>query len=253
MKFSICGMTDMRKYGADFSELNAAAIYTMSNDEFFALRQKIQKGDILPYAANGLVPGSIHLTGPEVNFDTVRNYAENCFGKLSELGIKILVFGSSAAKIVPEGFSMEKAWEQLFEVGRIFSDVAKKYGQTIAVEGLRRAECNIVNTLSDVHYYVEKVNRDNFRMLADFYHIHENGEDISDVKKYKGLLVHCHIAGYIKRAVPTAEEADFIKECITALKEMDYDGAVSFEGSYDVNDVKSITDMFALFKKCADL
>ena len=244
-------MSDMRRYGADFSELSATGVYNMSESDFTAFKEKIQNGDLVPYAVNGLVPGNIHLTGPDVNFDTVREYAEKCFGRLNELGIKMLVFGSSAAKIVPEGFSMEKAWEQLFEVGRIFSNVAEKYGQTIAVEGLRRCECNIVNTLSDVHYYVKKVNRDNFRMLADFYHVHENGEDISDVKKYKGLLVHCHIAGYIKRAVPTPEEADFIKECITALKEMDYDGVLSFEGFFDENDVEGVTNMIESFRQYA--
>ena len=251
MKFAICGMDDMRKFGADFSEINATAIYVMSEDDFASFKERVQKGDVVPYAVNGLVPGNIRLTGPDVNYDTVRNYAEKCFNRLSELGIKMLVFGSSAAKTVPEGFSMEKAWEQLFEVGRIFSDVAKKNGQTIAVEGLRRAECNIVNTLEDVYYYVKNVNRDNFRMLADFYHVHENGENVSDVKKYKGLLVHCHIAGYIKRAVPTPEEADFIKECITALKEMDYDGVLSFEGSYDANDTDGLTNMINSFKQYA--
>ncbi len=38
-------------------------------------------------------------------------------------------------------------------------------------------------------------------MLADFYHMYENGKNISDIKKYKDSLVHCHIAGYITRSV----------------------------------------------------
>lgn len=252
MKFGLCRMVNEKDFNCDYIELSAQSIYAMSEEEFSALKKRVTAGELYPYAVNGLVPGNIRLTGPDVNYDTVKEYADKCFGRLSELDIKTLVFGSSAAKIVPEGFSMEKAWEQLFEVGKIFSDVAAKYGQRIAVEGLRRAECNIVNTLEDVYYYVKNVNRDNFLMLADFYHMYENGEDISDVKKYKDYLIHCHIAGYIKRAVPTAEEADFIKECITALKEMGYDGGVSFEGECDTNDVKSIRDMFTLFKRCAE-
>ncbi len=245
-------MNDVRKYGVDYSELNATEIYNMSENAFASLKERIKKGEIVPYSAICLVPKNIRLTGPDVNYDTVKEYAEKCFGKLSELGIKLLVFGSSGAKHVPDGFPMEKAWEQLFEVGRIFSDTAKKYGQRVAVEGLRRAECNIVNTLEDVYYYVKNVNRDNFLMLADFYHMHENGEDISDVKKYKDYLIHFHIAGYIKRAVPTSEEADFVKECITALKEMGYDGTFSFEGAYDADDVKSLTDMINNFRKYAE-
>ncbi len=93
------------------------------------------------------------------------------------------MFGSSTAKAVPKDFSAEKAWEQLFEAGGIFSDVAKKHGQTVVVEGLNRSEVNTVNTLSDIYYYIKSVDRENFRMLADFYHIYKNGESISDVKK----------------------------------------------------------------------
>jgi sugar phosphate isomerase/epimerase len=245
-------MVNEKDYNCDYIELSAQSIYAMSEEEFSALKKRVIAGELRPYAVNGLVPGNIRLTGPDVNYDTVKEYADKCFGRLSELDIKTLVFGSSAAKIVPEGFSMEKAWEQLFEVGRIFSDVAAKYGQRIAVEGLRRAECNIVNTLEDVYYYVKNVNRDNFLMLADFYHMYENGEDISDIKKYKDYLIHCHIAGCKERAVPTDEEEPFINECIKALKEMDYEGGVSFEGFCDTDDVKSIPDMFTLFKRCAE-
>lgn len=251
MKFGLCRMENEKKFNADYAELNAVAVYKMTDEEFSSLKSRVESGELYPYAVNGLVPGDIRLTGPDVNYDTVREYAEKCFKRLSELNIKMLVFGSSAAKIVPEGFSVDEAWKQLFEVGKIFSDVAEKYGQTIAVEGLRRAECNIVNTLEDVCYYVKNVNRKNFLMLADFYHMQQNGENVSDVKKYKGYLVHTHIAGYINRYVPTAEEAGFIKECITALKEMNYEGGVSFEGGCDTNNVKELTDMFDAFKKYA--
>lgn len=252
MKFGLCRMEDARKFNADYAELNAAAVYKMTEEEFSALKEKVKKGELTPYAVNGLVPGDVRLTGPEVDFAKIREYAEKCFGRLCELGIKLLVFGSSAPKNVPEGFPMEKAWEQLFEVGKIFSDVAEKYGQTIAVEGLRRQECNIINTLEEVYYYVEKVNRKNFLMLCDFYHVSQNGENVSDVKKYKGYLVHCHIAGYLERAVPTEKELPFIKECITALKEMGYEGGVSFEGTCDTKNAAQLTEMFNSFKKYAE-
>lgn len=251
MKFGLCTAEDARKFGADFSELNAQAIYGMSEEELSSVKERVKNGKLLPYAANCLVPGSLRLTGPDVDYGKIREYTEKCFERLAELGINMIVFGSSAAKAVPEGFSMEKAWEQLFEAGRIFSDVAKKHGQTVAVEGLNRHEVNIVNTLSDVYYYVKGVDRENFRMLADFYHIYKNGESISDVKKYKALLAHCHIAGFLKRAVPVKEEAGFIKDCISALKDMGYDGTVSFEGVFDINDEKGLTNMFADFKKYA--
>ncbi len=51
--------------------------------------------------------------------------------------------------------------------------------------------------------------------------------------------------------MPLNEEEGFIKGCISALKDMGYDGTVSFEGIFDINDEKGLTNMFESFKKYA--
>ncbi len=233
MKFGMClGHNKAHlaaEIGADYAELNCGAIYDISDSDFNALKEKVKNKEIITYSCNGLVKADVRLTG-DVNFDTVKEYAKKAFGRMIELGVTMMVFGSGKAKHVPDGFSFEKAWEQLYEVGAIFSDVAAQNGQMIAIEPLRYEEVNIVNTLEDAANYSRTVNRDNFKILADFYHVNANNEPLSDIQKYAELLVHTHIASP-DRAMLTEEHHEFVAERINALKSIGYTGGISFEGA----------------------
>lgn len=254
MKFGICTSFDQYeiacKSKAEFVEVNNFACSKLSEEEFEKVYDMISSGRLKAQTTNGLVPSDIRLTGPDVDYDKVREFSERSFARLKKLGVKTLVFGSSAAKQVPEGFSFDKAWEQLVEVGRIFSDVAKANGQTIAVEALNPKEVNIIDNLEDGAKLMKLVDRDNFKLLIDFYHLNTNGEDFNLATKYKDVLMHVHIANE-QRKVFKNNPADlaYAKKCITALKDAGYDGLVSYEGSFPES-VEEINDMMDIFKNC---
>ena len=202
----------------------------MRTDEFGEVKKAINDGIVQTYSANGLFPQDLRLTG-DVKWDLVREYCESIFYKLAELDVKTVVFGSGKAKHVPDGFSREKAWDQLYELGRLLSDVAKPYGQTVVVEPLSYNEVNIVNTADEGAEYCRVVNRDNFKLLVDFYHFDNNGEDWASLERNKDLLYHTHIASAKKRTLPDGEEDwAFFAKCFDAFQAIDYKGALSFEG-----------------------
>ena len=247
MKFGICS-SDMRakKLGADYSELCAWAVSEMNGKEYTKLLKSVKDGKIVTYSSNGLLPANVRVTG-DVNKTLVKDYIDKTLYRLKELGIDMIVFGSGAAKHVPDGFPVEKAWEQLFEFGALLSDNAEKNGQTIAVEPLCYAEVNIVNTVEDGAYYVNTVNRDNFRLLVDFYHVNQNKEELSVISKYSDMLVHVHIAG-LERGVPiTDEDKEYVSERVRLLKDIGYQGNVSFEGSVP-DGFNGVAEMFEMFK-----
>lgn len=223
----------VKQKGGEYTEVNATEILQMNEKEFAAFLSRVQAGKVVPLCANCLVPGDLPLTGPDVDFDKVRAHAEAVFARLAKIGVKTAVFGSGKAKQVPDGFPMERAWEQLYRVAEIFADEAEKYGQTVVIEGLRRCEVNIVNTIEDVAYYVHRVDRPNVKMLADFFHIAQNGEDFSVIKKYAKEFAHFHIATPDTREMPKAKDADFVKKCMDALREIGYEGTLSYEGAHD--------------------
>ena len=253
MKFGMClpasDYARINRVGADYIELGAGSIYRMSDDSFEKLCDDLQ-GKNLCYSCNGLVVPEVRLTGSEVNFDSIRSYCEKTFGRLNRLGVKMLVFGSGNAKNVPEGFPMEKAWEQLFEVGNIFSDYAEKFSQTIAVEALRYSEVNIVNTIEDAAFYAHKVNRSNFKILIDFYHMYQNSENLDVIEKYADEIVHIHMAGPT-RGTPDMSEKEFVEERMSLLKKIGYNGGVSFECAMPEDD-ESVSALLKWYRELTE-
>ena len=244
MKFGICcspesAMNDYPKK-ADYVELSAMAVRDLAPEQYNALKAEVEKGSIITYSSNGLVPADVRLTGPDVNWTVVRNYCDEVFYKLAELKIKMLVFGSSKAKHVPDGFSREKAWDQLYEVGNLFADTAAKYGQMVVVEPLSYTEVNIVNTVQEGAEYSRTLNRDNFKLLVDFYHFDHNEEDWASLERNKDLLIHAHIATAKTRTRPQSKEDwAFFTKCLGVLKKIGYTGDLSFEGGGHAGELMS--------------
>ncbi len=231
----------------DFVEIAAWDLVDLEKERLDHLKKAVEDGWFTTYSSNGLFPQDLRLTG-DVNWDAVRAYCDQIFYRLAELKVSVLVFGSGKAKRVPDGFSREKAWDQLYELGNLMSDIAKPLGQTVVVEPLRFEEVNIVNTFAEGAEYCRTVNRDNFKLLVDFYHFSANGEDFSTIEQNKDLLYHTHIATANTRTRPTTEEDwAFFEDCIKKLKSIGYDRAMSFEGG--PHECEQFNEMLLRMKK----
>ena len=247
MKIGICVASDKAEQalncGADFFEISATGEVNGVTDESFEnLKFKIAGMKIKPYSCNGLIAGNIRLCGKNTDFDLITEYAERSFKRLNDLGVKMLVFGSGAARAVPDGFSYETAYEQLIQVGRIFSGIAARYGQTVAVEPLRRAEVNIINTVSEAVEYIRKVDRENIKLNADFYHMTENGENFESLRSSRDLLAHVHIADR-NRNIIKSDDISRVRQWGALLSETEYSGCISYEGAW-TDDNDKLADMF---------
>lgn len=220
-----------------YAEIPARELYAMEKERFETLKNASKERGIQVYAANCLTPTDMRLTGEEVNMQTIKSFATEVFDKLAQFGVQMVVFGAGKSKTVPEGFSREKAWDQLFEIGALFSDLAKPYGQTVAVEPLSYNETNIVNTIEDAVFYTNTVNRDNFKYMVDFYHFDNNGQKDASLLENSVGLVHAHIAAPKLRTVPESdEEWAFTCHCLDLLKTIGYKGGLSFEGKRTTTD-----------------
>ena len=117
MKIGICNgnlslYETLISLGYDFVEVNNTYIHGLSEDEFASLKAFADAHPGFIYSCNCLIPGDLRLTGPDVDFEKIRKFCLESFSRMNDLGVKMLVFGSSKAKTVPEGFPMEKAWQQ---------------------------------------------------------------------------------------------------------------------------------------------
>lgn len=217
--------------GFDFIEISNWTVYKMDEKcyaDTLALTKELPANYI--YACNGLVPPDFRLTGPDVNFEEIEKFAEASFAKLATLGVKMLVFGSSKAKIVPEGFPFEEAMEQLVKVTQIFAKAAEKHGQRVCIEPLRTEECNIINTVEDSIDLAKRTGCANVGGHTDYYHLMQNGEKTSKLEGLAKDIIHTHIASPCKRVMPSPDDGADYKQFFDYLRKGGYDATVSFEG-----------------------
>jgi len=220
---------DLRDLGFDYIELSLAQIAALSEADYKNLGQRVQQSGIKSEACNNFFPPSLRLTGPEVDLDKIMAYAIPAMERAANLGVKIIVFGSGPAKNVPPGFSMNSAWLQLVELLRVISVPAKKLGLTVAIEPLRRQECNIVNTAAEGLSLVRSVDTEQVKLLVDFYHLSAEGESCQILKDARDQICHIHLAKPESRRFPNQTDFAIFQEFFETLKEISYQDRISIE------------------------
>ena len=182
-------------------------------------------------ACNSFIPGTLKVTGPDARPDSVLRYAETAFRRAASVGIRIIVFGSSGARSIPDGFDRQQARSQFISLLKKMGPVAGKYGITVAIENLQKSETNFINTVGEALVIAREVNNPNIRVLADIFHMMRENERPEALTAAGAWLVHCHIAELKDRTAPGMAGDDF-RPYFSALRKMGYRGGISIEGSW---------------------
>jgi D-psicose/D-tagatose/L-ribulose 3-epimerase len=246
MRFGICGsmvarqpdgtgieiVEQLREIGYDYIELSLAHLAALTDDAFDSLHQRLQASGLACEACNNFFPRAVRLTGPEVSWPHVRQYTRKAVERAAALGAQVIVFGSSAAKNVPEGFPIYRAWQQIVTALHLAADEAGRKGVVIAIEALNRQESNIVNSVAEGLALMRRVKRPEVQVLADYYHMALENEDPSILNQAGPALRHVHFARVEGRTYPHEVEPGF-RAFFSALKAIGYAGRVSVEGFSD--------------------
>jgi sugar phosphate isomerase/epimerase len=179
----------------DYIELSLSTVLDpLQDDETFApALEALHKLPLPARACNNFVNPRVKLVGPDVDWGLVESYVERGFRRAQALGIERIVFGSGGARMVPEGYSRETAWEQLVRFCRLCAERAYA-GLTLAIEPLNRGECNILNSYGEGVALARDVDRPNIRVLADIYHFEVESEPVEAIRPGADVLAHVHLA-----------------------------------------------------------
>lgn len=219
--------------GYTYVELPLAAVAALTDSEFDNLSAITGRERINIEACNVFFPGEIKLVGEHLDKTVLSAYLDKALERAGRLGAGILVVGSSGSRNVPEGYPREQAWAQLIDVFRMIADKITPYGIAVVIEPLNTKESNIINSLAEGSRLVGDVDRENIRLLADFYHMSLDGESIA-LEPYAGILKHTHFAEPAGRGFPR-EYRDSYTPFFNSLKKIGYTGGVSMEcGSKDL-------------------
>jgi len=220
------------KYGFDYIEPSAAAIAAMNDDQFRDYAAEVLASPIRCEAFNGLIRREdLKVVGDNVSLSALRDYLEPCFARCRRLGASVVVWGSAGSRNVPEGFSRERASQQIATFLRTASDIAHRHDLTIAIEPLRHQESNILNTGAEALKMVRTVKHPNVRMIIDYYHLREENEDPRILEVARREIVHLHFANPQGRLWPhDLREDDHYVAFFKYLKKVGFSGGISIEG-----------------------
>lgn len=238
MKFGVCVGLDKLEVateaGYDFIEPPVRRVlHPEGGEEGFARIQEImERSSIRAEAFNIFIPGSLKISGPEVDFKRLIEYAGLSVQRASILGGEVIVFGSGGARSVPDGFSRDEAKTQITRFLQEVGKIAGKYGIKIAIEPLRKEESNIINSLSEGLGFVRGAQSAAVGVLADVYHMEREKEPLDNILVSGDSLMHIHIADPLERRAPGFGEYDF-RPFFARLKQVGYDKRISIECKWE--------------------
>lgn len=230
MKIGVCrGLDDFESIksaseaGVDYYECGFGSLAKFDDEKFNECKAFLSKNNLPCLAANGFIPGELKVVGDSIDYGALTEYLDKGFQRAELLGVKKIVFGSGGARSFPEGYSSEKAKEQLvFFLSEFVAPKAEKAGCVIVMEPLRFCESSMLHTVADGVEIARMSGKKNVAGLADLYHIFGNNDSIEGIADFKGELLHAHIAEPEKRIYPSTKDSEAViaiyKRFFEALK-----------------------------------
>ena len=234
--------------GFDYIELSLRDIADLPGADLEKLAARLAGAGLACEACNNFFPPTIRLTGPSADKSAILRYGDKALGAAARLGASVVVFGSSGARNVPQGFPLEAAWVQLRGLLSSLGPMAARHGITIAVEHLNRTESNIINSIAEGWLMTREVALPNVRVLADAYHLLHEKEDPKILAAIGPELAHVHVAQGEDRTFP-AGSGGALGEFFANIRASGYTGRCSIEAfTHDLS-----RDAARALRTCRDL
>lgn len=218
----------LKKLGYDYVELGLAGLTALSEEQFQRVLDALKESGLPCEACNGFIPASVRVTGPQADKDKIKAYLAKAFSRAKAVGAKVIVFGSSGAKNVPEGFPRDEAYRQIIETCKMAEPFAAETGITVAIEPLNYQEANIINTVAEGYQLAKDAAQPHVKLLVDYYHWVRNKETLEELDDCADILVHAHFAEEEKRSYPK-EDKEIYRAFMERMKANGYEGRISME------------------------
>ncbi|MDR1902761.1 MAG: sugar phosphate isomerase/epimerase [Treponema sp.] len=232
MKIGLCtGLDNLeltQKLGFDYIECMVSAIASLSDGEFAKTQDIVKASPIKVERVNVLFPRTIKLLGPEKDQKAIDEYLEKAFARVSSLGARVVVFGSGAARAVPQEIPFRQGYRELVAATKRIGEIAGNHRLTISIEPLNREESNCINSVKEGAMLEADAASTSVGLLADLYHMLRENESMDNILAVK-VLKHTHIALLEGRGFPVKASQE-VEAFFDALRKIGYDSTMSIEG-----------------------
>lgn len=221
----------------DFAKVKAAGIDVVefsilnnfSKERAMYLRKKLEENSLEGAACTAIPEDACLFSDNSQTVENAINYLKRCIDFSHIIDSKTLsgVLYSPWGKFDTSLKKREK-WQESIPAIREVCDYAKQFDVTICFEVLNRFESDFLNTVDEGAEYVELVGKDNLKILADAFHMNIEEENMyQTVKRNISSIGNVHISEN-NRDFPKETNPRW-KELITSLKEVGYEGNITFE------------------------
>ena len=237
MRFGICTdlehIREVAEAGFDYIEPKGSDIARMAEEDFQKLLSEKDRLPIPIESVNFFYPGDMKVVGPEADMEKVFGYIETAIRRFGALDVKMVTVGGSGPRKIPEGFPREEAVKQFVSEMQYIGDLAAAYPtMTVAIEPIRPASTNFINSIAEGVGICRLVNRPNVRVMADCNQMYFANDPIGSITKYGNELSHLHTIDVLNgNTYPTDPENPHQNELIKAYAAAVPNGRISIEGA----------------------
>ena len=236
----------MEQYGIEGFEPWGKGLSEKINE----IQDKLKGRNIKVSAICAGFKGFILSTNKEVLEEFMTTYKELLIlaGELKSVGVIMVPAFNHQQPYNPHTIeTRERLVEQLSELG----EFAMKHNTSVILEPLNRKEAYFLRQVADAASICRDVNNKGVTCMGDFWHM--TFEETSDYGAfYSGgdYLSHVHVASRKRRLMPGEDDKfDNYVDGFKALKQMNYQGYVSFECGSAGNRTETVPAALQLLRK----
>ncbi len=229
MRIGVCCMPDklplLRELGYDYMDVHFGWLAGLSDEAFAAKSAEVEKYGLPGEATQGFF-GNVTLFPeggtPEAADALLREiaaYAERGFARAAAWGGKVAVIGSGRQRNIPEGYGHARAEAEFARILAVCGEAADRQKMRVAVEPLSHRETNFLHTVAEGAAIARKAGHPAVGTLVDFFHLWNNGDDLSSLPGLGDTLIHAHIArGAADRNAQQPEDVEMLARWAEVLK-----------------------------------
>lgn len=226
-------LPDVHKLGFDFVEISLAALAALPEPDFQEFAEYIDGTGIKIAACRDMLPEDLAVVGPSVNASALHGYLQHAFNRARRLNVGVVVLDAAKSRAVPQDIEFPFAWRQLGNFLRLTQGHASDCGLTVAIEPIRKADCNLLNLVSEATLIAGLLQLNNIAVAAHSGHMALASEPLSALRRAAPLLRHVHVENALTRRLPAPGDGEDYARLFRMLNDIGYAGGVSLCGASD--------------------